>query len=69
MAELGNINPIKKMGCPHCRAPLPDWSVDEILAAEHLYCPQCKKEVKLPEEVMHKLIQSRSLGRNLDITG
>ena len=69
MAELARINPLKKMACQHCRALLPDWSVDEVLAAEHLYCPQCKGEIKLPDELMRKLIESRSLGRNLDVTG
>lgn len=68
MAEVGRINPEKRMACPHCRALLPEWSVDEVLGAEKLRCPSCQRSVKLPDEVMERARRQRNLGRNLDIT-
>ena len=68
MAELGRIDPVKKMQCPSCRALLPDYTVDEALAGE-LSCPSCFAAVKLPDEVVARARASRHLGKNLDITG
>lgn len=68
MAELGKINPIKRMACPSCTTLLPDWSVDEILSDKPLKCPRCRARVKLPDEVMDRARAQRSLGNNLDIT-
>ncbi len=68
MAELGRIDPIKRMQCPECRALLPDWTTEEAVAGE-LQCPSCSRPVKLPDEVVERARRSRYLGKNLDITG
>lgn len=68
MAEVGRINPEKKMACPHCRALLPDFSIDDIAEGKKLRCPKCKERVKLPDEVVERAKASRYLGRGLDIT-
>ncbi|MBI3927227.1 MAG: hypothetical protein HY319_16945 [Armatimonadetes bacterium] len=68
MAELGNINPLKKMACPNCRAVLPEWSVDEILGKEPLRCPSCGSRVKVPDDVLDRARRSRYVGGNLDFT-
>lgn len=69
MAELGRIEAQKRIACPSCRAVLPQWSSEEILASEQLRCPHCGQSVKLPDEVYERARQTRYLGRNLDITG
>ena len=68
MAELGKIHTRQKIACPHCRALLPDWSAEEILATDEHRCPDCGKRVQLPEAVLEKARQSRFLGNNLDFT-
>lgn len=68
MAELGRIDPIKKMQCPECRSLLPDYTTEEAIAGE-LECPSCRCPVKLPDEVVQRARASRYLGKNLDITG
>lgn len=68
MAELGSINPVRRLACPQCRALLPDWSVEEILEAPELRCPGCGQAVRLPDELLEQARRSRHLGRNLDIT-
>lgn len=65
--ELGRIQPVQRMACPDCRQLLPDWSVDDF--EERPRCPHCGVKVKLPDEVMEKLRQSKYLGKNLDIMG
>ena len=67
MAELGKIQAQKRIACPNCRALLPDWTPDEMLAGVH--CPECRQPVQLPEEVLERARRSRYLGRSLDITG
>lgn len=64
MAELGRINPEKRLACPDCRQVLPNWDVDEF--EKRPRCPNCGRRVQLPENVMEKLRQSKTLGRNLD---
>lgn len=65
--ELGRIQPVQRMACPDCRQLLPDWRVDEF--EKRPRCPHCGVKVKLPEEVMEKLRQSKYLGKNLDLMG
>lgn len=69
MAELGKIHAQKKIACPSCRSILPDWTPEEILETEVLYCPSCRQPVQLPAEVYERAKKTRYLGINLDITG
>ena len=65
--ELGRIQPVQRMACPHCRQLLPDWGLEDF--EKEPRCPHCGARVKLPEEVMDKLRQSKYIGRRLDIMG
>ena len=69
MAELGNVQPIKRLTCPHCGAILSDEDVEEALEGEAVECPQCGGMIRLPREVVEKHRQSKYLGTSLDIVG
>lgn len=67
MAELGRINPEKRMACPDCRKVLPDWDVEDFERKPR--CPSCGTRVSLPEAVLQKMRESQFLGNNLDLMG
>ena len=71
MTELGQIQPEKKIACPHCGSILSDDVIAAIAGEEKeggAPCSHCGRLVKLPEKVMDKIRRSRHLGKNLDIT-
>ena len=69
MAEVGRIKPQTKMACPSCRNLLPDFSVDDVAEDRPIHCPQCRQQVKLPDELVGRASTEGYLGRNLDIMG
>ncbi|MEW6283667.1 MAG: hypothetical protein AB1758_33960 [Candidatus Eremiobacterota bacterium] len=70
MAELGRVEPVRRMQCGHCGQFLRDFSPDEVLAGDgEVECNWCGKTVRLPDDLVDRLRRSRYLGRNLDITG
>lgn len=69
MAEVGRIQPQTRMACPNCRTLLPDFSIDDVAEERPVHCPQCRQQVRLPDELVARAKQQRYLGRNLDITG
>lgn len=69
MAELGNVNPIRRMACPHCGDVLPEATLQEALEFESVPCPSCGGSIRLPQDVVQRARQQRHLGHNLDITG
>ncbi len=69
MSELGNIQPIQRMACAHCRALLPEKTLAAALEDDAVRCPACGGSIRLPAEVVERHRQKRFLGRNLDITG
>ena len=68
MAVLGKINPVKRMACPECKALLPDWTIEEILATDDHHCPGCGQPIQLPAELLDRARKSQFLGKSLDIT-
>ena len=68
MAEIGKIESIRKMACPHCNSLIEDIDVEALCSGENVCCISCGKPIKLPESVMEKLRQSAYLGRNIDIS-
>ena len=69
MSELGSIQPVQRMACPHCRALLAEETLAAALEGEAVPCPSCSSPVRLPAEVVERHRRSRYLGRNLDVTG
>ena len=69
MSELGNVQPIQRMACAHCRALLPEEVLAQALDGDPVPCPSCGGSVRLPDEVVERHRRSRYLGRSLDITG
>lgn len=67
MAELGRIQPEKRVACPDCRKPLPEWGLEEYEKKPR--CPNCGTRVSLPDEVLERMRQQQFLGRNLDLMG
>lgn len=68
MTELGQINPEKKMGCPHCNAIIPDGCMEALINEETVYCLSCGEQIRLPERVIEQLKVSKFVGRNFDLT-
>lgn len=69
MSELGSIQPIRRLACPHCRALLDEGTMTAALEGESVACPSCSGSIRLPAEVVERHRRQRFLGRNLDITG
>ncbi len=69
MPELGSVNPVKRMTCPHCGAVLSDEELQEALEGEIVNCSECGKPIRLPREVVERHQQSKYLGTSLDIVG
>ncbi len=69
MSEIGSVNPIQRMACAHCRALLPDEVLAAGLEGSPIFCPDCGGAIRLPSDLIERHQRSRSLGRNLDITG
>lgn len=53
----GRMEVQQKLGCPHCRKPLPEFSVQEILESKEypLRCEACRKVVELPEAYIERV--------------
>lgn len=69
MSELGNIQPIQRMACAHCRALLPEETLAAALEDDAVQCPSCGGPIRLPAEILERHRRKRYLGGNLDITG
>lgn len=69
MAELGNVNPVKRLTCPHCGAILSEEELEIALEGEIVNCSECGGLIRLPHEVVERHKQSRYLGNSLDIVG
>ena len=68
MAELGNVQPVKRITCPHCGAILSDDDLEKALDGDTINCPACQGLIRLPAEVVERFRQSKYLGTGLDIT-
>ena len=69
MAELGNVQPVRRVTCPHCGAVLDDDELEEALEGGVISCAKCGGLIRLPREVVERHRQSRYLGTSLDIVG
>lgn len=69
MAELGNVQPIKRITCPHCGTVLSDEDLEAALEGDVASCPDCGGLIRLPREVVARHQQNKYLGNSLDITG
>jgi hypothetical protein len=70
MAELGRIEPVKKLACGHCQFILSDEDLEQLFSeeADYIYCPHCNNPIKLPDYLVRKLIEKKYLGKIFDIT-
>lgn len=69
MAELGNVQPVKRIVCPHCGSALNDEDLEAALEGDVANCPECGGLIRLPREVVARHQQNKYLGHSLDITG
>lgn len=69
MPELGSINPVSRMVCPHCHSIIDEDALEEALEGYDVPCPTCGQIIRLPREVVERHQQSKYLGTALDITG
>ncbi len=68
MTELGKIESSQKMACPNCRQILNDLDINSLANENIICCPECGQQIKLPDEIVKKIRQSKFIGQNLDIT-
>lgn len=68
MAELGNVNPVKRITCPHCGEVLDEEDLELALEGEVCHCRHCGGLIRLPSEVVQRHQQSKYIGTGLDIT-
>lgn len=68
MAELGSVNPIKKLSCSNCGQLLDEDILSAFFEVDSIECPGCRSRIKLPDSVIQKVRATRYLGRNLDVT-
>jgi len=56
----GRMKITRRMACPHCGKPLPDFCEQEILESDQypLRCGECRQVVKIPPEVIARLKQT-----------
>ncbi len=69
MAELGNVQPVKRITCPHCGAILGDDELEAALEGDVSKCSACGGLIRLPREVVERHQQSKYIGTGLDIVG
>lgn len=68
MTEIGKINVSHKIACPFCNEFLSDELLAMFIDYDIVPCPFCNQNIKLPDELVGKIRQSRHLGRNIDFT-
>lgn len=59
MSEIGQIGVIAAPACPGCRNRLTGLPLDELADGSAYQCPFCGEQMKIPQQVLGKLIAQR----------
>lgn len=59
MSQIGQIGVVAAPACPGCRNRLTGLPLDELVDDPNYQCPFCGEHMKIPQQILEKLIQQR----------